>query len=353
MAITLITGAPGAGKTAALVKLLMALSKNRAVYVDGIPDLKIPHIPLLAPDQWMTEVPDGSVVVIDEVQRVWRPGGAGAKVAPSIAALETHRHHGLDFFIITQHPGLVHSNVRKLVGRHIHLRDVGYLGRWWYEWPECTNPETFRTAPIKERYRIDAATFDQYTSASLHVKPIRKLPRSVVVLGLALVALLYLSSMAYSAISGKISPKPAPVATAPRAAPVQPVAAPGPAPSSEAAEPDARAGDEALAAGPAVAGCIASRDRCKCFDDSGRLMVVELELCQRSAVGFSGLVALNMAPSVPGAPVAAVRSVRALSAVDDPSGPARFVPDAVAPRGYGSPAALVSDALNGTSRLYR
>jgi zona occludens toxin len=182
--ITLITGAPGTGKTSALVDMLEALGKDRAIYVNGIPDLLIPHVALDKPEEWMTFVPDGSVIVIDEVQNVWRPAGSGQKIPDHIAALETHRHHGLDFYIMTQGPNLVHANVRALVGRHIHLRDLGILGRHWYEWPECADNcrNAWRAAPIKHRYKLPKRIFSKYKSASLHVKPIRGFPRALPVL---------------------------------------------------------------------------------------------------------------------------------------------------------------------------
>lgn len=203
--ITLITGAPGAGKTAALVSMLQELGKDRAIYAHGIPDLKIPHVALDDPSNWPTDVPDGSVVVIDEVQNVWRPAGAGAKLPESIAKLETHRHRGIDFYIITQGPNLVHSNVRALVGRHVHLRDIGVLGRWWYEWPETAdNCRTgWKTAPIKKRYRLPKHIFDSYKSASIHVKPIRSFPKVLVVLALAVVALGWLGWSTYGTIQQK------------------------------------------------------------------------------------------------------------------------------------------------------
>lgn len=183
--ITLITGAPGAGKTSALVKLLSELAKGRVLYVDGIPDLKVPHVALEDARKWPELVPDGAAIVIDEAQRVWRPAGPGQRVAPDIAMLETHRHRGLDFFIVTQHPKLLHTNVRNLVGRHVHLRDIGVLGRWWYEWPEAVDPGTWKSAPVKKRYRLDRGSFKLYKSASEHVKPIRSVPPVVYVLGAA------------------------------------------------------------------------------------------------------------------------------------------------------------------------
>lgn len=210
--ITLITGAPGAGKSAALVKLLMELAKGRALFVDGIPDLKVPHVPLEDARRWPELVPDGAAVVIDEAQRVWRPAGSAQKVAQDIALLETHRHRGLDFFIVTQHPKLIHSNVRALVGRHVHLRDIGVLGRWWYEWPEAVDPGTWKTAPVKKRYRIDKKTFGLYKSASEHVKPVRSLPPVLLLLLAAVVGVSVLGWMAYKSISGRMGGDPAPVA---------------------------------------------------------------------------------------------------------------------------------------------
>lgn len=209
--ITLITGAPGSGKTAALVELLSGFG-GRSIYADGIPELTLQHEVLTDARQWMTTVADGSAVVIDEVQRVWRPAGTGSRIPPDIEALETHRHRGLDFFIVTQHPNLVHANVRRLVGRHVHLRDIGMLGRWWYEWPEATNPETFRTAPVKKRYSLPKAAFAKYKSASLHIKPIRSVPRSLVVLGVAVLALGIGAWRVYVSIAGKVAPTPAAVA---------------------------------------------------------------------------------------------------------------------------------------------
>lgn len=208
--ITLITGAPGTGKSAALVSLISDLSKDRAIYASGIPDLSVPHEVLEDVTSWPDTVPDGSLICVDEVQRVWRPRGPGAKVPPDIAALETHRHRGLDFYVITQAPRLMDSNIRGLVGRHVHLRDLGILGRWWYEWPECAdNCSTgWKNAPIKKRYRLDKKALQKYTSASVHIKPIRSLPWMLVVLFVALLLVAFLGFKAYKIITSKIGPVP-------------------------------------------------------------------------------------------------------------------------------------------------
>lgn len=218
--ITLITGAPGAGKTAALVLLLQSalVASGRQVYVFGIPELKIAHEALVDPTKWPSDVPDGSIVILDEVQNVWRPRGPGQAVPDHVKALETHRHRGLDFYIITQGPNLVDSNVRSLVGRHIHLRDIGFLGRWWYEWPECADNcrVGWKNAPIKKKYKLPKAIFGEYKSASLHVKPIRSFPKMFVLAIVALIGVALLSYRAYSSVRDKLHPVvPAAVVGAP------------------------------------------------------------------------------------------------------------------------------------------
>jgi zona occludens toxin len=208
--ITFISGAPGTGKTAALVSMLRDLSKDRAIFVHGIPELKIPHTELEKPDNWHNDVPDGSVIVIDEVQNVWRPRGPGQKVPDNVAKLETHRHRGLDFYIISQGPNLVDGNVRALIGRHVHLRELGVLGRWWYEWPECADNcrTAWKNAPIKKRYRLPKKNFKDYKSSSLHVKPIRSFPWMLVVMVAALGGVAYKSWDLYNTIMSKGMPTP-------------------------------------------------------------------------------------------------------------------------------------------------
>lgn len=207
--ITLITGAPGAGKTAALVDMLSEM-KGRHIYVHGIPDLLIEHVELDDPTEWPSVVPDGSVVVIDEVQTFWRPTGPGQKISNDITGLETHRHRGLDFYIITQAPRLLHTSVRSLVGRHVHLRDIGVMGRFWYEWPECDEncSKNWKNAPIKKRYRLPKKIFGQYKSASEHIKPVRTFPMLVPVAILALIFTVGMVWFAYTRIAVKFDDKP-------------------------------------------------------------------------------------------------------------------------------------------------
>lgn len=219
--ITLFTGAPGAGKTASLVDFLSKLQGDRPIFVDGLEGLTLPHTPVDA-NNWHNELPDGAILVIDEVQRVWRPRGPGSKVPESVAQLETHRHRGIDVFVTTQSPRLLDSNVRGLVGRHVHIRDVGVLGRYWYEWPECNDSMAWKTCVNKKRITLPKKAFSLYKSASLHTVPVRGFPRALIVGVVALLAFAGLGYGVYSIIN-KTQVKPESVtAPAPAAAPGSP-----------------------------------------------------------------------------------------------------------------------------------
>lgn len=117
--IILITAVPGSGKTLFSVELIKKyLSEGRTVY-SNIDGLSIPSVQV-APDDWR-KCPDGSVVVYDECQQMFPPDSSGRSSNQVISDLETHRHRGFDLVLITQHPKLLHSHVRRLVGRHFHL----------------------------------------------------------------------------------------------------------------------------------------------------------------------------------------------------------------------------------------
>lgn len=228
--ITLFTGMPGAGKTAAMVDVLASMVGDRPLFVDGLEGLTLPHTPVDAL-KWHQELPDGAVLVVDEAQRVWRPRGPSSKVPESVVEMETHRHRGIDIFLTTQSPRLVDSNVRGLVGRHVHIRDVGWYGRWWYEWPETNEGTSWKMCPNKKRYKLPTRVFDLYTSASTHIKPVRGVPR-LLYLALALVvAVVVLGFMVYRSMSARLAPAASPAAVSagsmvarsdPLARPVQP-----------------------------------------------------------------------------------------------------------------------------------
>lgn len=194
MSVILVTGQPGSGKTALVVDMLAhdPQFEGRPIFVTGVPDLTIDHSPCPPVEDWTEKrqspddpslelayftFPEGALVVIDEAQRIYRPRAVGSKVPDYVAAFETHRHTGVDFILITQHAGLIDSNIRKLIGRHIHVR-VTPFGRKKYEWTELGDPESVssRELAASESYKLPKRAFSLYKSSQLHTKIKVKLP---------------------------------------------------------------------------------------------------------------------------------------------------------------------------------
>lgn len=209
--ITLFTGSPGAGKTASMVDYLSKLDGNRPLFVDGINGLTIPHTPIDA-SRWHLDLPDGAILAVDEVQRHWRARSSGAKVPDAVQEMETHRHRGIDMYFTTQSPAQIDVNVRNLVGRHVHIRNTGVLGRYWYEWPETSTGMNWKTCVNKRRFTLPKKAFGLYKSSSLHTKPEHGIPRSLIVGLVALLVLSILVFMTYRIINRTQTPQqPAPM----------------------------------------------------------------------------------------------------------------------------------------------
>lgn len=269
MAVVLITGVPGTGKTAFLVSELERIAATgRKIFVDNVPGLKVEHYRAgnilewhkgswLHIDQYKRTAPDialagdgdgdgnenwiphqevvkdkdgnlhrlakdaigqvvgsvpyeshkGALLVIDEAQRHFRPRPAGSVVPDHVAALEVHRHQGLDIWLITQRPGLVDSNVRALCGKHIALRQTPF-GRYKYEWPEVGDIEnkTSRDNAARSRFRLPRHVFQLYKSAEAHSVNSHALPLAAKVLMVALPLAAFFLWQSYSVISGKFKP---------------------------------------------------------------------------------------------------------------------------------------------------
>lgn len=181
--ITLSTGLPGAGKTLYTLSFVKQIAEreNRPVFYSGVKDLALPWHEI-EPEKWY-ECPDGAIVLIDECQRLFRPRGNGAQVPPWVSRLETHRHQGLDLFLVTQHPMLVDANVRRLTERHFHIaRRFGLQRATILEFQSCKDQPLAKTADAQRQlwpYPKDAFTW--YKSAEVHTVK-RRLPVQVFVL---------------------------------------------------------------------------------------------------------------------------------------------------------------------------
>jgi zona occludens toxin len=170
--IFLTTGQPGAGKTLYTLYYVQKLAQkeNRQVYYNGVADLKIPGwLELDNAEDWH-KLPPGSIVLLDECQRLFRPRGNGAAVPEYVAKLETHRHQGLDLFFITQHPMLVDTNVRRLVGKHFHVkRTFGMERATVHEFPDLRQePDKSREGSVRHEFKYPPEVFTWYKSAEVH-----------------------------------------------------------------------------------------------------------------------------------------------------------------------------------------
>lgn len=181
--ISLITGLPGAGKTLFALSWVkdQAERDNRVVYYSGIPDLTLPWIEHDA-DKWH-EIPDGSIMVIDECQRVFRPRGQGSVVPEYVSKLETHRHQGIDVYLITQHPMLIDSNVRRLTERHYHVaRRFGMQRATVLQFESCKDQPLQKVEGAQRlQWKFPKAAFAYYKSAQVHTVK-RRIPATFWVL---------------------------------------------------------------------------------------------------------------------------------------------------------------------------
>lgn len=325
--ITMITGIPGMGKTSLLVQMLLEYEKaaDRPLFVMGIPELGIEHVVAPPVNEW-TEYraspedptlelayftfPPNSILIVDEAQRVYRPRASASKVPAYVAALETHRHTGLDIILLTQKPKLVDTNVRELVGRHIHIR-AGLLGRFLYEWPHIADGESRldRSDAAKRKFSPPKAAFDKYKSAEVHTKHKFRVNQLFIWAGLALVALVYQTSQAFGVLdkwrnpesaklakqqegdmptrSGALvmSPSASPRPNGPVGVPERIIEAMTPTDDHNPLSAPLYAAVVPPVVAPQVVGCIASKSSCSCYSQQSTPVWLPDEQCRQRAAG--------------------------------------------------------------------
>lgn len=321
MTITVITGTPGAGKTLyAIEKLLLPLvgtaveqtvdgqlvSHPRTIYTN-IKGLTIDH-ELIGPGgewtqdkggdwsfkgngqglrDWHLWAKPGSVIVFDEVQQFWKPRANGSPVPPDIGGLETHRHMGLDFVIITQNVMLIDRNIQALIGRHLHVRRMANLAlAIVYEWDHCSKSLMYSKSLTKSPWRYDKKIFKLYHSSDLHTKQPRAIPGLVWFILIGLLAAAVLGPTMYGRMKTRFNPPPLVVEKpkgsshqiAPPSLPAS--AAPGqvdPLHSPNGQALPAQSGQ--VQAVPVFAGCARLREVCQCYDSAAQVVEKPAEFC--------------------------------------------------------------------------
>ena len=311
----LYTGVPGAGKTLYAVSNLVKRKdfKDRPIFVDGIKDLdhdKINYFDIPEGESiqtWPKWAPPGAIIVVDECQRIFRPRPSGSKVPDYVAELETHRHRGLDFILITQHPRLIDINLRELIEHHTHLGKTNLGLRRKMEWTTGGAKDPGSRANIKEAlisvYRLDKSVYGLYKSAEVHTKIRTKKSKLLMLFPLALCLVGY-GIWSFTDFWGKFSGEGEKAKTAsatqPAQAQTQPSAVSASEPVSNGQYPKAETKPEepkkphlseedyqpriaerpetapiydgmnkAVKAMPWPAACIKAENRCTCYTDQG------------------------------------------------------------------------------------
>jgi zona occludens toxin len=245
---------------------------------------------------WHNWAKPGSVICFDEFQKYWPPRPNGAAVPPDIQALDTHRHMGVDFILITQNCNNVDKHILGLVDRHLHIRRVSNMPMAVvYEWDHASRALNYKNSMTKSPWRYPKQAYKLYKSAELHTKQKRKMPGLVWFILLGFAGAAYAWPTLTTRFDERVHGKPVAAAST-----VQPVAKPGEkieytkdgteytvetvVTPAAVPEPVALVPDVVV---PEIAGCIVVRDRCGCFDTTGKKVPSEPAVCLESA-GVNG-----------------------------------------------------------------
>lgn len=322
--IEVITGLPGNAKTLHALGLVIERAKkeSRPVYYAGLKGFKNEDPRLQGttwiefdPLKWHEDVPSGAIIFIDECQKIFRNRSLGSIPGKHVTELEEHRHKGLDFYMITQHPSLIDPAIRKLTQSHRHMvRIWGMEASTVHKWngikENCDKPGG-RNDSEKTKWVFNKKLYGLYHSADQHTMK-RTIPaRLWLLLGLLLAlggAVYYVSTyfkaqatpkpvgQGASGVVAQVGSVPGVPGAAGRAGapgvPVDPVAdlqayvyretprvsgLPHTAPKYDEITPPVRA--------PVPAACIQvgtvskGNVQCKCYTQQGTPMAVEFNMC--------------------------------------------------------------------------
>lgn len=248
-------------------------------------------VPAIMQNWWLWCKP-GDLIFIDEAQFVMPRATLGRKPPYWLQAMEIHRHYGVDFIFITQHPQLIDTTVRALVGLHRHVRSVmGSPVCMVYTWDHAANPERFNLAN-KSTFVRRRKHYALFHSAAAHVAPPTS-GRSILVV----VPLLVLGGV-LGFMHFKKRFEPVGVSQAKAAEPsayVPTVAVKGQAAPSALAPRTPR--PPGYIDVPEVQGCYSVGNDCRCIGVDRRPVHVDLGMCKLSSSSYDGLV--RWAPALP------------------------------------------------------
>lgn len=232
--IYLRTGLPGSGKTLRTIwEGMQAANSGRQVFALNVNGLDhdvtgIKPAPFDDLSQWQ-ELPPGSVLIVDEVQKYLHPVAANTRQPDWIEAFTRNRHTGIDLHFVTQHPRLINYYVRELVNYHEHLiRLDGNMERTRVYYAEGLMDLGRRGPPRDAAFKLwkyPQDIYGVYKSAEVHTVQ-RYIPQRLKLAAVAVVVLLLsigVAAWAMSSITGKEPEpveRPAPVTRQPTPEPV-------------------------------------------------------------------------------------------------------------------------------------
>lgn len=231
MPIEVITGLPGNAKTLYALQSLIerASREQRPVYYAGLkefiaddPRLKGTTWIEFDPTTWHETVPAGSLIFIDECQKIFRARSISGQAPKYVTELEEHRHKGLDFVMVTQHPRLIDPSLRVLTQTHRHMvRLSGFEASTVHRWDSIKaepDKNSQRTDSEKTKWAFAKDLYGLYKSADEHTIKAR-IPGRVKFLVVLLVLFVALVAYFGNFMKKKISGEPTTATAAASAAP--------------------------------------------------------------------------------------------------------------------------------------
>ena len=264
--------------------------------------------------------PDGSIIVIDEVQLVEPYKQTKNKDEPIIQDLTIHRHRGFDIYYITQSANLLHVQIKDLIGIHWHITvPWGWVSKVYQYGSYRQNPNAVSIKMSAERkfsFSPDARLFKLYKSTTIntHEKRIPYKP----LLGFTAVIVLAISFFTFAISSAKdsslvknmtgaevasvaspaLSPASvkAPDAPVPPKPPIAPVV-PTSQPYVQSVRPDAQVtnlynpvtGDYYASVDVAVAGAVMVRGKCQAFNKKAQNVPMPDSECSKYLDTFGNM----------------------------------------------------------------
>ena len=327
--IYLYTGVPGAGKTLfclndmydwwkkdAVEKCKTAkdhegewLKHARPVYVNRVNELAVPGWQTFDDPMKWHELPDHSIILIDECQEAFPPRSNGAAVPEHVQRIADHRHRGIDIWMITQHPSSIDVFLKRRVEQHNHVhRKFGAKMVVFYTWSGvCDSPEKSRKTAFKKDRLYPKHVFNWYKSAEAHTHKF-KLPREAWYFAAAFLIIPacvfgFISMAKVLGFQGFSSPDKLADSQAqkPGVAPGQTVEKGVQAPSQVQTTAEYLESYTPRLAGlphtapayaqltapqrvPVPAACISSKSRCTCYTQDATLLDLDAGLCRQIAV---------------------------------------------------------------------